>query len=194
MDNHTVSFIYLALWFLLPIIPAFILFKTLPGEAWAVGPFKGLKINFSGAFAAYLVLFLCAMPVLSKLLEVARERSVIWHVSGKVTREDGRPIPVGARATISFVPHPGIENGSFNFNIVGERQDAGAVFFPDIQIAVDGYQPATLDALDYLPGSSAGKSKWTRIYRHHKAVYADIALIDTNTIASLSSKFVTDEN
>jgi len=41
---------------LLPLIPAYILFKFLPSEPFVNGPFKGLQVNFSGATAIYFIL------------------------------------------------------------------------------------------------------------------------------------------
>ena len=55
------ALVYLTMLVLLPLVPAFVLFKTLPAEASAEGPFKGLKIKLSGGFAGYfLVLLLLA--------------------------------------------------------------------------------------------------------------------------------------
>ncbi len=42
----------------LPIIPAFILYKFLPSKASAKGPFKGLNIQLKGAFAGYFIVLL----------------------------------------------------------------------------------------------------------------------------------------
>ena len=53
--------VYLLAILLLPLIPAFILYKTLPAETNVKGPFKGLTINLSGAFAGYFLLVLIAL-------------------------------------------------------------------------------------------------------------------------------------
>ncbi|POY34956.1 hypothetical protein C3K47_17795 [Solitalea longa] len=58
MNNQLV---YLVVITLLPIIPAYILYKTLPSKTSVKGPFKGLTLNLSGAFAAYFLLFLLLM-------------------------------------------------------------------------------------------------------------------------------------
>lgn len=62
------SFIYLLLGFLVPLIPAYILYKTLPAETSVKGPFQGLKINLSGAFGGYFLLVLIAFAFSLKLI------------------------------------------------------------------------------------------------------------------------------
>ena len=43
---------------LIPLIPAFILYKFLPSKTVVTGPFKGLNINLTGAFSGYFLLVL----------------------------------------------------------------------------------------------------------------------------------------
>jgi hypothetical protein len=43
---------------LLPLVPAILLFKLLPSDASAQGPWKGLKIKVGGAFAGYFIMAL----------------------------------------------------------------------------------------------------------------------------------------
>jgi hypothetical protein len=62
------SFIYLLMGFLIPLIPAYILYKTLPAETSVSGPFQGLKINLSGAFGGYFLLVLIAFAFSLKLI------------------------------------------------------------------------------------------------------------------------------
>ena len=63
-----VSFIYLLMGFLIPLVPAYILYKTLPAETSVSGPFQGLKINLSGAFGGYFLLVLIAFAFSLKLI------------------------------------------------------------------------------------------------------------------------------
>ncbi len=46
---------------LLPIIPAYILYKSLPSEAQVDGPFKGLNIKLTGAFGGYFLLVMISI-------------------------------------------------------------------------------------------------------------------------------------
>lgn len=50
-----IDFEYMLLVLLLPLIPAFVLFRFLPSAANVEGPFKGLTIKLGGAFAGYFV-------------------------------------------------------------------------------------------------------------------------------------------
>ena len=49
---------YFAVFVLVPIIPALLLFKALPSAAAIDGPFKGLTIKLGGAFAGYFLVLL----------------------------------------------------------------------------------------------------------------------------------------
>src|SRR5258705_5318010 len=63
-------FIYLlAAILLLPLIPAFILYKFLPSKTNVSGPFKGLNLKLTGAFAGYFLLVLTAIGVFFPLLK-----------------------------------------------------------------------------------------------------------------------------
>ena len=43
---------------LLPLVPAYILYKTLPSRTTVTGPFRGLNIQLTGAFGGYFLLVL----------------------------------------------------------------------------------------------------------------------------------------
>jgi hypothetical protein len=59
MTYQTYKIIVFSLWIILPILPAFILYKFLPKNKVLVkGPFKGLTVDMAGAFAGYFLLFL----------------------------------------------------------------------------------------------------------------------------------------
>jgi hypothetical protein len=46
---------------LIPLLPAFILYRFLPSKTAVKGPFKGLTINLTGAFGGYFLLVLIAI-------------------------------------------------------------------------------------------------------------------------------------
>lgn len=64
----SLSILYLLASFLVPLLPAYILYKTLPAETKVSGPFKGLNINLSGAFDGYFLLVLIAFAFSLKLV------------------------------------------------------------------------------------------------------------------------------
>src|SRR5262249_21725305 len=47
---------YISAAILLPFIPAYVLYKTLPSRTTVKGPFKGLNIKLGGAFGGYFLL------------------------------------------------------------------------------------------------------------------------------------------
>jgi hypothetical protein len=63
-----ISIIYLLAGFLIPLIPAYVLYKTLPAETSVTGPFQGFKINLSGAFGGYFLLVIIAFGFSLKLI------------------------------------------------------------------------------------------------------------------------------
>lgn len=68
--NTTDTFIYvLAAVLLLPLIPAFLLYKFLPSKTSVTGPFKGLNLKLTGAFGGYFLLVLTAIGVFFPLLK-----------------------------------------------------------------------------------------------------------------------------
>ncbi|MBC7746146.1 MAG: hypothetical protein H7096_13705 [Flavobacterium sp.] len=70
------SILYLIAGFLVPLIPAYILYKTLPAETSVSGPFEGLKVNLSGAFGGYFLLVLIAFAFSYKLLNDSNARRI----------------------------------------------------------------------------------------------------------------------
>lgn len=63
-------FVYLlAAILLLPLVPAFLLYKFLPSRTNVSGPFKGLSIKLTGAFGGYFLLVLTAVAVFFPLLK-----------------------------------------------------------------------------------------------------------------------------
>ncbi|MEO8766378.1 MAG: hypothetical protein ABI416_18905 [Ginsengibacter sp.] len=66
----TYTFIYvLTAVLLLPLIPAFLLYKFLPSKTNVDGPFKGLNIKLTGAFGGYFLLVITAIAVFFPLLK-----------------------------------------------------------------------------------------------------------------------------
>lgn len=68
--STTYTFLYiLAAVLLLPLIPAFLLYKFLPSRTSVGGPFKGLNIKLTGAFGGYFLLVITAIGVFFPLLK-----------------------------------------------------------------------------------------------------------------------------
>jgi hypothetical protein len=70
---------------LLPLIPAFLLYYFLPAKTHVSGPFKGLRIQLTGAFAGYfLVAIGTATFVTSQLKTLQLKAAQLWTLRGSL--------------------------------------------------------------------------------------------------------------
>lgn len=61
---------------LVPLVPAFILYKYLPSKTNVAGPFKGLNLKLSGAFGGYFLLVIIAAGIFFPLLKNEQQRTI----------------------------------------------------------------------------------------------------------------------
>ncbi|MEO8403494.1 MAG: hypothetical protein ABI480_02825 [Chitinophagaceae bacterium] len=183
------AIIFLCLWFLLPIAPAFILFKVLPGTAVANGPFKGLKINLSGAFAGYFLLFLASWPVMNMLLKAKPDKYEVWLVKGTVVDPaTGKAIPDTKNPRITINPPVRIVNGAFKFRIIAEKQGDDTYTFPIVSIAADGYVTSNLESLDINANETPQKKHCSMNGADKQAIYTRFELpVDSTLIPHTES-------
>lgn len=155
MESSSLNIIFISLWFLLPIIPAYVLFKALPSEAIVSGPFKGLNTNLRGAFAGYFLLVVIAMPVMNGLIKNKYENYEVWNVRGKVIDgETKKPIDITKNPRINVQPSSKVLGaGDFVLQVIGERRGENLIEFPIMEIEADGYMPQSLGILDYKVGN-----------------------------------------
>lgn len=132
-DPNTVNLIWICTMILLPIIPAYILYKTLPAKTAVSGPFQGLRIDLSGAFAGYFLLVIVIVtfgrPVKADLTYE------VWTVKGKIEDEDGGVLP---RDKINLNLQPRsveyLDDGAFEMDILVRRGQSGQVKFPTLLV------------------------------------------------------------
>ena len=126
---------------LLPLIPAFLLYKFLPSKTNVSGPFKGLNLKLTGAFGGYFLLVLTAIGVFfpllkneqSKLIDQQNEKikqleSMLgshqqWTMKGNVVSSSPKQTKV-------FFDESGTsfyETGEFAMNFNAELQQGKAV-------------------------------------------------------------------
>lgn len=189
MDEYSYNVLFLLLWFILPLVPSFILFKYLPGEAWASGPFQGLKINLTGAFAAYFLLFLTAIPVINSMRNM-HESYELWTVRGKFSTEDSSSIRPNSAKFFFMPPGENIADGYFRFAIYGKKTASG-IEFPQIQLIVDGYKTVPLDPLDFEPMSPPNDC-WKRFFAKRQAELKN-PLILKKSISSMATAYVEED-
>ncbi len=71
---------------LVPIIPAYLLFKMLPSRAFVKGPFQGLKVDLSGGFAGYFLIFLVLVGIRSSFQSTTSYEE--WTAKGRIIQVD----------------------------------------------------------------------------------------------------------
>jgi hypothetical protein len=101
-QDHTPLIYYLiivATLALLPLVPAWLTFKITPDQKLGLrGPLQGLTLNATGAFAAYLVVFLLLMVnqwTMGRIIISSALAETAWLVKGKpqFIGVDGQPVP-----------------------------------------------------------------------------------------------------
>jgi len=88
--------VLLGIWVALPLVPAILIYRYFPNtQVAASGPLAGLTVKASGAFAAYLVVFLLIFGLVSPIKDVIGSgMRPFWEIRGKVklVDENGKPI------------------------------------------------------------------------------------------------------
>ena len=142
---------------LLPLTPAYILYRALPARTKVVGPFKGLNIQLSGAFAGYFLLVLVIIGFISTRRTPPDPTHELWKVSGKMNFDSSWTDTGKDRPQLSLIPgaQQVYSNGEFEIQVAPEVCVDGRLKFPKVFIERDGYQSVTID-LDN-PKSSYGQ-------------------------------------
>lgn len=150
---------------LLPIVPAYILYKALPSSGAVDGKLQGLEIKLGGAFAGYFAVV---------LLIVANQKTLIpaqykqWTVTGQVMDEKGQPIDPLAYKNISLQPNPltPIAPGSFTLTFYSSSATNGTS--PTLSISQDDYQTVCYSLDKSLPKAPGCSSDVTVIGQHDR--------------------------
>jgi hypothetical protein len=109
------SFALYALYVLLPIIPAVIIYKLFPKTATGVsGPLGGLTFKAGGAFAAYIVTVVLGSALVNRIDDrIAAMSTPVWEVNAKLEFRDnqGRVIrdPQDIVKDVKVLIHPALE-------------------------------------------------------------------------------------
>ena len=111
-----------ASWVLLPLVPAVIIYLIFPKtEVGLSGPFTGLSVRASGAFAAYFVILLATFPLLNRQnRNIESLLDPTWKILGSVRVEDSDGVEIsygrdGGPLVITPDPDP-VGTGSQNSN------------------------------------------------------------------------------
>jgi hypothetical protein len=163
---------------LLPLIPAYVMFRLLPSKAAVTGPFKGLRIDLSGAFAGYFLIFISLIAIRGSFVGPTFET---WTVTGQIVRPD---IPantyVDARYVTLSVPSMRSQaDGNFSMQFV--RSSDGQFDYPHLYITYPDYQPVA-----YWLGPSAQNDRHEQLPQLFDAKNRKIDL-GVVTLAKLAS-------
>jgi hypothetical protein len=103
--------VVLAALLLLPIIPAFLLFKALPSSATVDGPLAGLTVKLGGAFGGYVALTVFMALFFAEKIQEPKATYREWEISGPVVVDgDSGMAMVRARAVPPIMQ---VESGTF---------------------------------------------------------------------------------
>jgi hypothetical protein len=88
--------VLLGVWVALPLVPAVLIYRYFPDtKVAASGPLAGMTVKTSGAFAAYLIVFLLIFAMVNPIKDViGGSMRPFWEIKGKVklVDENGKPI------------------------------------------------------------------------------------------------------
>ena len=123
---------------LLPMIPAYLLFKLLPSRAVVKGPLAGLNVALGGAFAGYVALTVFVATFYAQSLKPPTQTYRIWTVSGQLQ------FPPGERPQVGFDTGPpmlSFDRGN-SFYLAIPLPDNGEM--PDLVLEAPGYPPKSI--------------------------------------------------
>lgn len=123
------NLLFLAVAVLLPLVPAYILYRVLPAESQVEGPWQGLRIKLGGAFAGYFLVFITLLS-----FSLVLPTYEVWTVRGQVqlSDRDARFSP----ATLRFAIEPPAlrvnPDGRFEVTVIRTPNQAGLLELPDL--------------------------------------------------------------
>jgi hypothetical protein len=141
-------FLY-ALYVLLPLIPAVIIFKLFPNTQVAVnGPLSGFTVNATGAFGAYLVTVLLGYSIVANAgALIADMVPTTWKVHVKIKLQDRNNQPLSKQASIAsmavnFQPEL-LQTGTDSVHVTVPVERPGD--WPTIQFDMAGFEQGIVD-------------------------------------------------
>jgi hypothetical protein len=126
---------------LLPLIPAFIIFKLLPASADVSGPLQGFEIKLGGAFGAYFALVVLILFTKNAIWDPPPPVYQVWTVTGTINDNGGSSISPLGEGDISLLP-PSLseQSGWFTIDIPVKPGQGGVADYPTLSISHPGYQ------------------------------------------------------
>ncbi|HKR01400.1 MAG TPA: hypothetical protein VJT09_12055 [Pyrinomonadaceae bacterium] len=156
LGNTSENLIYIAAAILLPLIPAYVLYRTLPTAGANVGgPLGSIKFKLSGASAGYFALviiifgFLYSRPKPCPVCPTPeRPRYTVYKVSGVLQLDPAEDLTVNTSLTL-YPRGEILKNGYFEFDVPVDAQDESSV--KSLEISHSGYKPETIPLKEKPP-------------------------------------------
>ena len=165
--------VLMAFGILLPLGPAFVLYKLLPSTAKVRGPFKGLNLQLSGAFGGYFMLTLMVFGFISTRPQPKPPATEeMWEVTGKIDcQQSGDPVDI-SQLRLSMMPPSTVTggDGTFIVHVPAKRLPSGEAKFPILLIENAGHETVSIDLNQegFKFGQVEGK---LRKDKENKAIY-----------------------
>jgi hypothetical protein len=160
----------------LPLLPAYILFKYLPASATVTGQpsvMRGLKVKFGGAFGAYIVVFFA----LWHGFDIDQPHYRTWTVTGQVAAseaaKDFHPNDITWRVRppdITVNP-----DGTFRFEVAVREKPNGEPTLPAVLVDLPGFASQTIH-LD--PDQASGYGSAGVLKREYQWDEREVRLLD----------------
>jgi hypothetical protein len=196
MNQTSVNLLALACIILLPIVPAYFLFKALPSSAAVTGPLQGLSIKLGGAFAGYFAVLLVAVFSIVPSLTLTSPYQ-LWSVSGTLTDGSGRLFHQVSESNFQVTPPHFVidDSGHFQFKFTTEPAPLGnAPVFPKLTVRLLQFEaldvplnPKQLEARTDLGMHPGDINRDERTIDLHLTLHSAAALGDYAPVGSLPS-------
>jgi hypothetical protein len=145
MESDFIYMVYLVLALLLPLAPAYLLYKNLPSTAVVSGPFKGLTVQLSGAFAAYFILVLMVQGYIL-LRPKPRPPVEMYMVHGRLSNVDKQSVDdVVQRIALRPDGRTSSPEGEFSLAVLVVPDASGDRAFPHLVIQYPEYETKSVD-------------------------------------------------
>lgn len=145
--QEIVLLVNLAFLILLPIVPAYLLYKALPPTGASTDAvkgklLKGMEIKLSGAFAGYFAVLLLIIYKHDVIFPPPPPQAAsVWHLHGRVLDEHGKPIePLDVKDFVFAPPtFQALPGGNFTLTIPTEPAEGGGARLPMLVISHGQY-------------------------------------------------------
>lgn len=161
---------------LVPMIPAYVLFKTLGGKAEVTGAeFYGFNVKLGGAFAGYFALLLLLYFIFKPFLVPSPTR-LVYRLEGQILDDKQQGVPLTSD-NFALMPSPvpmiaADHNGHFSVSFIVDPDTGNSLRYPSIEVSYRDYLPTDL-FLDPNPRSSHAQTR-LQLTRDdaHQVIYA----------------------